>query len=66
MDEPFANIDIENSVIIISSHELHDMDTLLDEIILINEGQYITSESVETIKASKSESQADWYIESIK
>ena len=78
MDEPFANIDIdtrtkfkklifdyidiENSLIIVSSH---DMDSLLDEIILINESQFLASENVENIKSSTSESLAEWYITQI-
>ena len=81
MDEPFANIDIdtrtkfkklifdyidiENSLVIISSHELHDMDSLLDEIILIKESQFITSANVDNIKSSTSESLAEWYITNI-
>jgi hypothetical protein len=41
------------------------MDSLLDEIILINESQFLASENVENIKSSTSESLAEWYITQI-
>lgn len=81
MDEPFANIDIktrkqfsddlfkhvdiENSIVIISSHELHDMDSLLDEVLLIKESQLIKNVSVEDIKSKEGLSLADWYLKEV-
>lgn len=81
MDEPFANIDIktrkqfsddlfkhvdiENSIVIISSHELHDMDSLLDEVLLIKKSQLIKSVSVEDIKSKEGISLVDWYLKEV-
>ena len=81
-DEPFANIDIdsrskfidlifehidiENSVVIISSHELHDMDSLLDEVLLIKNSELIDTANVEHIKANSKQSLTDWYLEQIR
>jgi len=76
-DEPFSGIDvitrkkivneilkevnIEDSTIIISSHELHDMDQLLDEVILLDKSEMITSKSVEAIK-EENKSLYDWFL----
>lgn len=82
MDEPFANIDIdlrskfislifeyidiENSVVIISSHELHDMDSLLDEVLLIKKSKLLNTANVEDIKANSKQSLTDWYLNQIR
>jgi ABC-2 type transport system ATP-binding protein len=78
-DEPFSGIDvitrkkivteiiqklpIEESVVIISSHELHDMDQLLDVVLLLDKSHLIDDKPVETIKAGN-QSLYDWFVES--
>jgi len=61
----FENIDIENSVVIISSHELHDMDSLLDEVLLIKNSELITSANADEIRQSSSLSLSEWYLKNI-
>lgn len=76
-DEPFSGIDVitrkrivteiikciplEESSVIISSHELHDMDQLLDTVVVIDQSRLIKSKRVEDIKANN-ESLYDWFI----
>lgn len=79
LDEPFSGIDIttraifikliikhvdiESSIVIISSHELHDMDNLLDYVLLINDSKLVDSQKVENIKKELNLSLFDWYLE---
>lgn len=76
-DEPFSGIDVitrkrivneiikciplEEACVIISSHELHDMDQLLDTVVVIDQSKMIDSKNVEDIKANN-ESLYDWFI----
>ena len=76
-DEPFSGIDvitrkkivteiiqklpIEDSIVIISSHELHDMDQLLDVVLLLDKSYLIENREVESIKA-ENKSLYDWYV----
>ncbi|AIO19636.1 ABC transporter ATP-binding protein YtrB [Candidatus Izimaplasma bacterium HR1] len=82
LDEPFSGIDvitrtdiveniisvidIEESVVIVSSHELHDMDQLLDYVLLIDKSHLLITKSVEEIKEEKNESLYTWFIETVK
>jgi ABC-2 type transport system ATP-binding protein len=82
LDEPFSGIDvitrteivediireinIEESLVIISSHELHDMDQLLDYVLLIDKSELLVSKSVESIKEDDNESLYTWFIETVK
>lgn len=82
LDEPFSGIDvitrtmivediiseinIEESLVIISSHELHDMDQLLDYVLLIDNSKLVISKSVEKIKEEDNESLYSWFIETVK
>lgn len=77
LDEPFSGIDVvtrkricddiinvvdlENSLMIISSHELHDMDSILDHIVLLDHANMKQSIDVESIKHDN-QSLYDWFI----
>lgn len=61
VNEILKEVDIEDSTVIISSHELHDMDQLLDEVILLDKSEMITSKSVESIKEEK-KSLYEWFL----
>jgi ABC-2 type transport system ATP-binding protein len=76
-DEPFSGLDvitrkkivtqiiksipIEESCVIISSHELHDMDQLLDTVVVIDQSHLLTAKDVDAIKQD-SQSLYDWFI----
>lgn len=65
VDDIISEIDIENSLVIISSHELHDMDQLLDYVLLIEKSKLIESRSVEDIKQQDNESLYSWFIDEV-
>lgn len=76
-DEPFSGLDvmtrkkivtqiiktipIEEACVIISSHELHDMDQLLDTVVVIDQSQLLTAKNVDAIKQGN-QSLYDWFI----
>lgn len=82
LDEPFSGIDvitrteivediireinIEESLVIVSSHELHDMDQLLDYVLLIDQSKLLISKSVEEIKEDENESLYNWFIDTVR
>ncbi len=65
VEDIINEIDLENSLVIISSHELHDMDQILDHVILINRASLIKSISVDEIKENN-ESLYEWFLENAK
>lgn len=66
VEDIIREIDIEESIVIISSHELHDMDQLLDYVLLIDKSKLLVSKSVESIKEEDNESLYTWFIETVK
>jgi len=78
LDEPFSGIDvitrkkivteilqevdIEESVVLVSSHELHDMDSLLDYVLLMNGAELRNIKKVEDIKREANQSLYEWYV----
>ncbi len=65
VDDIITEIDIENSLVIVSSHELHDMDQLLDYVLLIEKSELVESRSVEDIKSKDNESLYTWFIDEV-
>lgn len=66
VDDIIKEVDILNSLVIISSHELHDMDQLLDHVLLIDQARLVTSKSVEEIKSEDHQSLYDWFVNEVK
>lgn len=62
MDEIVSEIDIAESLVIVSSHELHDMDQLLDQVLLIDHSRLIRDVSVEKIREESNQSLYEWFI----
>lgn len=78
LDEPFSGVDvitrkrmvemiikeinIEESLVLIASHELHDMEQLLDFVIVIDKSNLLVSKNVEDIKSENNLSLYDWFI----
>ncbi|WP_225321619.1 hypothetical protein [Psychrobacillus sp. AK 1817] len=53
-------IDIETQSIILSTHELKDMEPILDEIVVMREGSVIAHELVEDIRESQRKDITTW------
>lgn len=78
LDEPLSGIDVltrelilseiianmsEDKYFILSSHELHDIDKHIDDIIVVNEGAVVGMYNVDEIKHNQGLSLHEWYIE---
>lgn len=76
LDEPFSGldpmvrdtivegllrfIDYENQTVVITTHEVGEMEMLLDEVLLINEGKILSRQSVEVIREREGMSVKEW------
>ncbi len=78
LDEPFGGTDplarnqimktifrgqSEDSTILISTHQVKDVETLLDEVIFLNQGKVIFSETAENIRECHNQSIEECYLE---
>jgi ABC-2 type transport system ATP-binding protein len=78
LDEPIGGIDPlardkiiktifrgsdDNSTIIIATHLVKDVETLLDEVLFLNDGQLLFAGSAENIRAEHGKSIEEWYME---
>ncbi|WP_223700535.1 ABC transporter ATP-binding protein [Sutcliffiella deserti] len=78
LDEPFSGLDpmVRKSIVkslltyvnfghqtlIIATHEIDEIEPLLDEVILIKDGNYIAQENVEQIREVEGVSVSDWMV----
>nr|WP_106780751.1 ABC transporter ATP-binding protein [Lysinibacillus timonensis] len=76
MDEPFAGldplaresllkaiikfIDTENSAIVLSTHEVNEVEPILDEVMLLKDGHLCAMEVVEDIRHERGEDTVNW------
>ncbi|MEY9977900.1 ATP-binding cassette domain-containing protein [Lysinibacillus sp. RC79] len=76
MDEPFSGLDpivreqlikgliqftdIEHQTILLSTHELYEVEPILDQIILLQDGSIIAHEEVETIRDVSNKGAVQW------
>jgi ABC-2 type transport system ATP-binding protein len=76
MDEPFSGLDpivreqlikgliqftdIENQTILLSTHELYEVEPILDQIILLQNGSIVAHEEVETIRDITNKDAVQW------
>lgn len=76
MDEPFSGLDpivreqlikgliqftdIEHQTILLSTHELYEVEPILDQIILLQNGSIIAHEEVETIRDMSNKDAVQW------
>lgn len=58
----FTDIDIENKLVVLSSHELHDIDGHLDNIVVINMGKVDGVFNVDRIKEENHMTLHEWYM----
>lgn len=65
VEDIIQEVDIEYSIVIISSHELHDMDQLLDYVLFIDQSHLIKVKSVEDIKVENNASLYEWFIDQV-
>ncbi|WP_206911489.1 ABC-2 type transport system ATP-binding protein [Enterococcus sp. DIV0840] len=78
LDEPLSGVDLlsrekiiqsllqwfdEESTIIITTHQLREIETIIDEVLFLRDGQIILHESLETIKEVKHKDLEDLYRE---
>ncbi|SEN88188.1 ABC-2 type transport system ATP-binding protein [Amphibacillus marinus] len=77
LDEPFSGldpmvreetvksllqyVDLENQVIIIATHEIAEIEPLLDEIIVLYYGEVLGQENVEILREEHGQSVLDWF-----
>ncbi|MEK4628420.1 MAG: ABC transporter ATP-binding protein [Solibacillus sp.] len=76
MDEPFSGldplareglikaiirfIDLENSTVILSTHEVNEVEPILDQVILLKDGHIRAMDEVEQIRDERGESAVQW------
>lgn len=76
MDEPFSGldpiareglmkaiirfVDTENCSVILSTHEVNEVETILDEVILLKDGHIRAIENLEKIRDERGENAVDW------
>ena len=76
MDEPFSGLDpmvresiikglirftdIETQTIILSTHEIHEVEPILDQILLLKNGQIFAQENVESIRDLHNQNAVQW------
>jgi ABC-2 type transport system ATP-binding protein len=78
LDEPIGGIDPlardkiiktifrglnDDSTVIIATHLVKDVETLLDEVLFLNDGRVIFAGSAESIRAEHGKSVEEWYVE---
>ncbi|WP_100372607.1 ABC transporter ATP-binding protein [Bacillus sp. FJAT-45037] len=79
LDEPFSGldpmvresivqglisfVDLENQVIIITTHEIKEVETILDEVIAIRDGDIVGHHNVEDLRFTKNKSIVEWMTE---
>lgn len=56
-------IDLEKQTVILTTHELQEIEPLLDEVILIKNGEILDQKSVEDIRCNENLSLVDWMVE---
>ncbi|EST12449.1 ABC transporter ATP-binding protein [Sporolactobacillus laevolacticus] len=56
-------IDLEKQTVILTTHELQEIEPLLDEVILIKNGEILDQKSVEDIRSNENLSLVDWMVE---
>lgn len=76
MDEPFSGldpmvrnsivkglisfVDLENQLILITTHEIREIETILDEVIAIKEGNIVAHRNVDDLRKETQKSIVDW------
>ena len=76
LDEPFAGldplarevlikglvrfVDLENQTIILSTHEVNEVEPVLDQVILLSKGQVHAMEELELIRYGRGEDAVQW------
>lgn len=76
MDEPFSGLDpivrealikglirftnVEEQSIILSTHELHEVEPILDELIILKDGKVIAQDELETIRFETNQDAVSW------
>lgn len=76
MDEPFSGLDpivreslikglirftnVEEQSIILSTHELHEVEPILDQLIVLKEGRVMAQEELETIRFETNQDAVSW------
>jgi ABC-2 type transport system ATP-binding protein len=53
-------IDLENQIVIITTHEIKEVETILDEIIAIKDGRIIGHQNVEDLRVNENLSIVEW------
>lgn len=53
-------IDIEKQLVLITTHEINEIETLLDEMIVIKDGEIVGHRNVEALRAEENISIVDW------
>jgi ABC-2 type transport system ATP-binding protein len=81
LDEPFGGIDVStrdkitdmittnypnNSTFLIVTHEIHDMESLLNYVVLIKNGEILLAKSSDSIRSGNAQSIEDFYKEAFK
>lgn len=61
-----SNFDTEKSSLLISTHLITDVESILDDVIMINEGKIVTAESVDAIREGHGQSVNEYFKEVFK
>ena len=61
-----SNFDTENSSLLISTHLITDVESILDDVIMINEGKIVTAKSVDAIREEYGQSVNEYFKEVFK
>ena len=61
-----SNFDTEKSSLLISTHLITDVESILDDVIMINEGKIVTAESVDAIREEHGQSVNEYFKEVFK
>ena len=61
-----SNFDTENSSLLISTHLITDVESILDDVIMINEGKIVTAKSVDAIREEHGQSVNEYFKEVFK
>jgi ABC-2 type transport system ATP-binding protein len=56
-------VDLEKQTVIITTHELQEIEPLLDSVILIKNGVILDQKRVEAIRRNENLSLSDWMVE---
>lgn len=55
-----SSIDFERQMVIMATHEIEEIENILDEVILIKDGEIISKENVEDLRESSGKSVGGW------